>query len=143
MSQAVNGKPSPASEAQPTRGRCACGALRFVVRGSLRPVIYCHCDTCRRVSGHFVAATACAREHLELEAAHTLRWFQSSPAARRGFCGSCGSALFWDHAARPTMSIMAGSVEKPTGLTAREHIFLAEAGDYYTIADGLPTRTEG
>ena len=33
---------------------------------------------------------------------------------------------------------MAGTLNAPTGLTAQGHIFVAEAGDYYRITDGLP-----
>lgn len=33
---------------------------------------------------------------------------------------------------------MAGTLNPPTGLTAQGHIFVAEAGDYYRITDGLP-----
>jgi hypothetical protein len=35
------------------------------------------------------------------------------------------------------VSIMAGSLDTPTGLFARQHIFVALAGDYYEILDGL------
>ena len=33
---------------------------------------------------------------------------------------------------------MAGTLDVPTGLTAREHIHMDDASDYYTVADGLP-----
>jgi hypothetical protein len=121
-------------------GHCLCGAVQFEVRGALRPVIYCHCEMCRRSTGHFVAATACAREDLRLKSAVSLRWYQSSPIARRGFCGVCGSQLFWDAPALGHMSIMAGALNAPTGLTEAEHIYVAEAGDYYKICDGLPQK---
>lgn len=119
------------------RGRCLCGAVRYAVLGPLRPVIYCHCEMCRRTSGHFVAATACAREHLTLLSDETLCWYPSSPTARRGFCRICGSNLFWEPIGDRSISIMAGSLDTPTGLSAQEHIFTAEAGDYYRITDGL------
>ena len=120
------------------RGRCLCGAVRFEVHGPLRPVIYCHCTMCRRASGHFDAATACAPQHLRLLASSTLRWYRSSASARRGFCGECGSALFWEPAHGGHVSIWAGTLEGPTGLTAAAHIFVADKGDYYEINDDLP-----
>ncbi len=119
------------------RGRCLCGAVRFEVRGPLRPVIYCHCTMCRRSSGHFAAATACEPAHLKLLSSQTLRWYQSSAIARRGFCGTCGSQLFWEPAHGRHLSIWTGTLETPTGLTAAEHIFVADKGDYYGITDGL------
>jgi hypothetical protein len=133
MSDAASGR-GPAA----ARGGCACGAVRYEVRGPLRPVVYCHCSLCRRTSGHFVAATACAREHLVMVAADGLRWYASSAAAQRGFCARCGSNLFWNPLGEPRVSIMAGTLDKPTGLKAAGHIFVADAGDYYRIDDGLP-----
>ena len=119
-------------------GRCLCGAVRYAVRGPLRPVSYCHCSQCRRTSGHYVAATACAAADLALLHDEGLRWYRSSSRAERGFCGTCGSSLFWRPGHGRHISIMAGTIDTPTGLDAVEHIFLADASDYYELADGLP-----
>lgn len=121
-------------------GRCLCGAVEYEIQGPLRPVIYCHCKMCRRSTGHFFAATACDRGALHLKSQEGLRWYQSSPSARRGFCERCGSQLFWDSKDASYVSILAGSLDSPTGLTGQEHIFVADAGDYYTIDDGLPQK---
>jgi hypothetical protein len=121
-----------------THGQCLCGSVQFEIRGPLRPVIYCHCVMCRRTSGHFVAATECARIDLHMQSESSLRWYRSSAQARRAFCGNCGSQLFWEAAGRTGISIMAGALDVPTGLTAREHIYTADKGDYYEICDGLP-----
>lgn len=126
------------SEGAIARGHCQCGGVRFEVRGPLRPVLYCHCTMCRRLNGHFAAATACAPEHLRLLTSQTLRWYQSSAIARRAFCGTCGAQLFWEPAHGRHISIWAGLLDTPTCLQAAEHIFVAEKGDYYEIADGLP-----
>jgi hypothetical protein len=70
----------------------------------------------------------------------SLRWYQSSTAARRGFCQNCGSQLFWDASGANHISIMAGAIDEPTGLKGAEHIFVAGKGDYYEICDGLPRK---
>jgi hypothetical protein len=119
-------------------GRCLCESVRFEVRGPLRPVIYCHCSMCRRATGHFVAATECERSDLHFISEQGLRWYQSSPTARRGFCETCGSQLFWEATGSVTVSILAGAIDLPTGLQASKHIFTADKGDYYEICDGLP-----
>jgi hypothetical protein len=95
---------------------------------------------CRRSNGHFVAATACSSAHLRLLSAETLHWYQSSATSRRGFCGTCGSQLFWERewARSGHISIWAGALDMPTGLRAAAHIFVADKGDYYEIVDGLP-----
>lgn len=116
-------------------GGCLCGAVTFVATGPLRPVIACHCNQCRKTSGNFVTATAARRENVQI--AGDVTWFQSSAQARRGFCGTCGSNLFWD-GADDQLSIFAGVLEAPTGLQLIGHIYCAQKGDYYEIADGTP-----
>ena len=124
-------------------GRCLCGAVRYELRGPLRPVVACHCSQCRRTSGHFVASTAVSPDRLRFVEERGLRWYKSSPEARRGFCGECGSNLFWAPASGERIAVMAGTLDKPTGVALAMHIFVDDAGDYYRIADGLPTRTDG
>ncbi len=119
-------------------GGCACGAVRYRVRGPLRPVIACHCRTCRRQSGHFAAATQAPRKRLRIEGAANLTWYNAREYAERGFCTTCGSHLFFQPLGSPVISIFAGSLDEPTGLRLAGHIHVAEKGDYYTIADDLP-----
>lgn len=128
------------SEQSPVRatGRCLCGGVRYEVTGPMRPVMACHCRQCQRTSGNFVAASRCASADLTLVAKATLAWYRSSPEAERGFCRTCGGNLFWRPTGGTTTSIMAGTLDTPTGLTLREHIFVADKGDWYEITDGLP-----
>jgi hypothetical protein len=124
-------------------GGCLCGAVRYEVRGPLRDVVVCHCSQCRRTSGHFGAFAATRSEDLVLIKAEALRWYRSSESARRGFCGVCGSNLFWEPDSGGRVSIGAGTLDLPTGLATAAHVFVEDAGDYYTIADGLPQRADG
>jgi hypothetical protein len=78
-----------------------------------------------------------------MQADSSLRWYQSSPEARRGFCGHCGSQLFWQAVNESAVSILAGSLDLQTGLTGADHIFTADKGDYYEICDGLPQMPAG
>jgi len=72
----------------------------------------------------------------------SLKWYQSSENAKRGFCVECGSALFWKNGDDPHTSILAGSIDGETNLKLAEHIFVADKGDYYEINDGLPQREQ-
>jgi hypothetical protein len=119
-------------------GGCLCGSVRYEIRGPLRPVIACHCTQCRRQTGHFMASTAARVEHFRLVSDTDLRWYEASNIARRGFCARCGSTLFWAGNDRPYISIAAGSVDGKTGIKTLVHIHMADKGDYYDIADGVP-----
>ncbi len=118
-----------------TYGSCLCGSITFEAVGALRPVIACHCRQCRKTSGHHVAATSVARDELTVNGSPV--WFASSETARRGFCGTCGSNLFWDGSGK-NISIFAGSIDGPTGVSLKGHIFCADKGDYYDLGDDLP-----
>lgn len=124
-------------------GGCACGGVRYEVRGPLRDVIACHCIQCRRTSGHFVTATACRRGALTLEKSDTLRWYVAVPGFRRGFCSECGASLFFEETGGERVSIAAGSLDEPQGLKIAAHIFVAEAGDYYEIDPRVPASQGG
>ncbi len=123
-------------------GRCLCGAVRYEVRGQLREVLVCHCEECRRWSGHQFAATAARREDFALVEERGLRWIlspESATSARRGFCCECGSSLFWEAPDRDTISIAAGTLDAPTALHVAGHVYAAHVGDYYDLPDdGLP-----
>ena len=85
---------------------------------------------------------AAEKDDLVLVEERGLRWIQSprsDACARRGFCGECGSSLFWDAPARKTISISAGTLYSPTGLTIASHWYVSQASDYYDLPDdGLP-----
>lgn len=120
------------------RGSCLCGRIRFAVRAPLAPPDACHCLQCRKHSGHYFVSTDVKRSALAIEGEDLLRWYHSSPEVRRGFCGHCGSTLFWDRPGRDWIGIAMGAFDTPTGTHVHLHIFVAEKGDYYEIADGLP-----
>jgi hypothetical protein len=117
-------------------GRCLCGAVRYEVRGPLRDVLICHCEECRRWHGHVCAAAAARKADLLLLEKRGLRWIKSpnsDAGARRGFCGECGSSLFWDPPGDETISIAAGTLDPPTGLRIIGHWYTSQASDYYDI----------
>jgi hypothetical protein len=124
-------------------GGCMCGQVRYCVQGALRDIICCHCEQCRRSSGHFVAATACRKANFRLLNDDTLKWYSVKPGLRRGFCAVCGSSLFFEDLNGERISITAGTLDQPQGLKIAAHIYAAEAGDYYRIEAGVPVALDG
>lgn len=119
-------------------GSCLCGAVTFIVTGPLSTPDACHCTQCRKQSGHFWASTDVPIAALSVADETHLRWYASSEKVRRGFCDHCGSALFWDPIHHPTIAVAMGAFDASTGVELGKHIFVAQKGDYYTLADGLP-----
>jgi hypothetical protein len=120
------------------KGSCLCGAVRFEVENELKPPDACHCSQCRKQSGHFWASTNVPREKLSIRGADNLTWFQSSEKVRRGFCSTCGAFLFWEPIGRSSVAVGMGAFDAPTDTQLIMHIYVADKGDYYDIADGLP-----
>ena len=121
-------------------GKCLCGAVRYEVDPPLRDVVLCHCEMCRKAHGHVGAYTAAPKAALRLTETRGLRWYVSSPIARRGFCGECGGTLFWEGRDRDTISIAAGTLDGPTGLSTTLQIHVEDAGDYYHVDPSIPSR---
>lgn len=121
----------------PATGQCACGSIRYTVNGPLRPVMNCHCHRCRRITGHFMAATSADLSDLVVESTETLQWYEASSGVFYGFCSTCGSSLFWRNDDEPERwSIGAGTLDPPTGLETTIAIWTAEASDYHEPFSG-------
>ncbi len=127
----------------PKSGSCLCGAVRYEVTGALKQVIGCHCTMCRKQAGHFLAFTAAWSDEFALTEERGLKWYRSSDDSRRGFCGECGSVLFFATDDSDRISITAGSIEGPTGLGTAAHIFVADKGDYYHLDNGASQHSQG
>jgi hypothetical protein len=123
-----------------TKGSCLCGAVRYEITGALRPVVACHCTQCRKASGHYAAATQAAQADIIIHG-DSLTWYRSSQTAERGFCSICGGNLFWRRIDNPYISIWAGTIDGPTGLTIESQLYTESAGDYYEVPQ-LPERDQ-
>lgn len=81
-----------------------------------------------------MAATAASTDRFRVVNDDTLRWFERTPAVAYGFCCHCGSTLFWRADDKPdTVSIAAGTLDAPTGLTTELALFTAAASDYHLL----------
>ncbi|MER2604733.1 MAG: GFA family protein [Siculibacillus sp.] len=85
----------PATDDTRLTGGCLCGAVRYRLARVPTDVAHCHCRLCQRSSGAAMLTWATVpRAAFELTAAEPA-WHRSSPAARRGFCPTCGTSLFF------------------------------------------------
>ena len=133
----VEHRPGPVSGT----GGCLCGGVKYRIDGPMRDVIECHCNRCRRTSGHHLAATQARADDIELERSETLAWFApvDHPGVRYGFCRACGSSLFWTAEGSGAWSVCAGTLDPPTGLRTVATWFADQASDYITLDSSIPT----
>ncbi len=128
-------------------GGCLCGAVRYEILGDLRGIVNCHCSKCRRFHGNFGAYTSIKFDNLKLVEKRGLKWFRSvtdeTPNVERGFCGECGSSLFWHPRDQKIIAVAAGSLDDPTGLKTIGHVWISQISDYYEIHDDLPQYETG
>jgi len=120
---------------KPKTGGCLCGAVRFEVHGPLRDVVNCHCTMCQKLHGAFGSHSKALKDDIKLVRDIGLKWYATSSMARRGFCGECGTGLFWEPHDQPGTGILAGTLDQPTNLKTIGHIFTAEKADFYEITD--------
>ncbi|KAJ57486.1 aldehyde-activating protein [Actibacterium mucosum KCTC 23349] len=121
-------------------GHCLCGNIRYAFDAPLREPVICHCKQCRRQAGNGWASVSVAEDALTIDG--PVRWYRASDAARRGFCGDCGSFLFWAGDGEGEIAVSMGSMDEPTGMMISQHIFVADKGDCYHLNDGLPQRDQ-
>ncbi|NVK31602.1 MAG: GFA family protein [Gammaproteobacteria bacterium] len=115
-----------------------CGAVRFDVTSDIGDIVMCHCEQCRRLNSHAMAATRCPAKALRItQGEATLKW-HAWTTAEHAFCRECGSTLFWRQPNADEISIAAGSLDTTQPKTLIAHIFTGEKGDYYALDDSTP-----
>ena len=124
-------------------GRCLCEAIQFEVTGEGTSRSLCHCSQCRRAHGATpVAWVTFPRASLGLIAGAP-RWYRSSDHARRGFCGDCGSSLFFEDAREPdSIDVATAILDAPERFAPERHIWVDSGVAWARPADGLPAHPE-
>lgn len=123
-------------------GKCLCESVTYEITGEARPVVNCHCSRCRRHTGHFMAATAADVIDVTISG-ENLTWYDATDEVQYGFCGNCGSTLFWRTSRRPDLiSIAAGTLKPPTGLETVAAIYRDFGSDYHHYDRSIETHGE-
>ncbi len=117
---------------------CLCNGVSMTIKGQFRPVINCHCIQCTKTHGNYAAYTSVLEQNIIFKSKKTLKWFQSSAKAKRGFCKKCGSSIFFKRLGSKAVSISAGLFRNPSKLKTISHIYVKNKRDYYKILDDLP-----
>jgi hypothetical protein len=120
-------------QATAIEGHCLCGAVTVRATPTRRHVEACHCTMCRRWSGIAFVGVMCGSK-VEIGGEEHVTRYRSSGWAERGFCGTCGSNLFYRYLPLDNYGFTAGLFPDEALLPLSEEIFVDEKPAYYAFA---------
>ena len=119
-------------------GRCNCRAVTYQCDAEPHSVTYCHCDTCRRMTGSaFNVGVGVPADSLRVSG-DVKGWNDPEhpeKRATREFCPTCGSPMFTRY---PKMIfIKAGTLDDSSRLKPTRQIFTGMAVPWHRIPHGI------
>ena len=119
-------------------GSCLCGGVRFEIDGEFEPRSYCHCTSCKRLSGGAATANARARsDAIRISAGRELlRTYTPEGGSAKTFCSVCGANLFgggWPE--REFCSVRLPAIDTPFEGRPTKHIFTRSVAAWETLPD--------
>jgi hypothetical protein len=123
-------------------GSCWCGEVAFTVAEPFITSSFCHCTSCKRISGGVGTASGRARtEWVEVtQGRELLTTYHPDEGSAKTFCSRCGSNLFgagWPESEFTSVRLSAidsGLEQKPEA-----HIYVRSVAEWETLPDdGLP-----
>ena len=120
-------------------GGCHCGAIRYDVEGEPQHVTLCHCSDCGRSAGAPLVSWATFWEDALTVTQGQPVTFNSSGAAMRSFCGTCGTGMFYRNADMlpGIVDIQSVTLDDPEALAPAAHIQVAERLHWMDDMDSL------
>ena len=126
-------------------GSCLCGGVRFELTGDFTPRSFCHCASCKRLSGGPGTANGAVRsDSVRIVAGEELlRTYQPDEGSAKTFCSRCGSNLFgggWPES--EYSSVRAPMIDDPFDARPGVHIFVRSVAAWETLPDDGADRFE-
>lgn len=116
------------SKTSKTTGGCLCGAVRFTLNAAPTEYAACHCGMCRKFSGGIELGVQVPPGGVVWDNEDAIKTYASSDWAERGFCGTCGSSLFWRLTAEGPMqgmlSLSGGALDTLEGIRLTSEIYI-------------------
>lgn len=126
-------------------GSCLCGAVAYEVDADPRPIVHCHCETCRKAHGaafsSVMSVPRAAFRWVRGEAG--LGAYESSPGKLRRFCRNCGSQIVAERVAQPNVLLRLGCLDTPIAAEVAAHIWRSDAASWYDPKQVAPEMAEG
>ena len=120
------------------RGSCQCGGVQFELPETFEARTFCHCTTCKKLSGG--GGTANGRipaDDLTItQGAELLRTYQPEEGSAKTFCSVCGSNLFgggWPES--DSASVRLSAIDSPLKSKPSKHIYVRSVAPWETLPD--------
>jgi hypothetical protein len=122
----------------PSRGSCQCGGIAFVVSEPFTTLSFCHCTTCKKISGGVGTANGGVRtEAIRITRGEDLvRTYQPDEGSAKTFCSVCGSNLFgsgWPESERTSVRLSA--IDSPVEQRPKRHVYVRSVAPWETLPD--------
>jgi hypothetical protein len=123
-------------------GHCLCGNIQFQIEGEPVWSGYCHCESCRRITGSVVTSWIGIKDtDLVFTRGRPVKF--EVAGIDRGFCSTCGSTLTYEANRFPNyIQVHIGALDNPNSIKPLAHVHFAEKIEWFDVEDQLP-RFEG
>ena len=120
------------------RGSCLCGGVEFELAEVPETLRYCHCESCKKLSGSIgtVNGRVPSSAIRILAGKELLQTFQPAEGSAKTFCRTCGSNLFgggWPDS--ETTSVRASALDDPFDARPNAHLFVRSVATWETLPD--------
>ena len=115
-------------------GYCLCGGVQFTIKQMKNSLCACHCETCRRWSGGPLLSVDCGKK-VTFKNKNNISVYDSSDWAERGFCGHCGTHLFYRYIPDDKYFMPIGLLNEQENIYFDHQIFINEKPTYYCFAN--------
>jgi hypothetical protein len=126
-------------------GSCLCGGVKFAVDAAPERLRFCHCESCKKLSGG--GGTANIRVPSAAiriaDGKDLIQTYQPAQGSAKTFCLACGSNLFgggWPDS--EYCSVRVTTLEEPLGPLPAAHIFVRSLAPWEQLPDDGAERFE-
>jgi hypothetical protein len=116
-------------------GKCLCGKVEIELNKAHQSVSVCYCSQCRRwTSGLFFSIFSGDASTFSIKGKAFIKTYALTELARRGFCGSCGTILFWQENETGGYALNAEIfTDLIDNYKIKHHYHLEDKPDYYDL----------
>jgi len=118
---------------QEKQGTCLCGATHLKLTPDTTHISACHCSMCRKWTGGPLLVVHCSQPP-KIEG-RPPSVYDSSDWAQRGFCGQCGTHLFYRLKQNDSYAIPIGLIDGDEAWDFNLQIFIEQKPAWYCFAN--------